>query len=363
MKKLEGADRQRLRQILLRLLSLKQLDMLLADSLDRDRETIALGDDKEEIFFRVITEANKGVWVAELVEAARRLRPRDADLYEFAREFFDLGVAGTPSGDVLERIVVPASRFLQVAEWRTRLAAIERRVCRISYPLAGGTCYGTGFLVAPSVIVTNYHVIEPIVGQQAKPESVTAQFDYKVVDNKTLEGRLVKLATDWLIDSSPYAAADVNSGVAVRPTEEELDYAFLRLAEAVGDEPIGTTSDPSAEKRGWISLGDAATSDPAEHSAVLIVQHPKGSPLALAMEMQGLLASNANGTRIRYSTNTERGSSGSPVFDIDWQLFALHHTGDPDFSQFHKPEYNQGIPIRLIVALLKKRQKLTAVGG
>jgi V8-like Glu-specific endopeptidase len=64
---------------------------------------------------------------------------------------------------------------------------------------------------------------------------------------------------------------------------------------------------------------------------------------------------NHTGTRVRYRTNTEAGSSGSPCFDINWNLIALHHLGDPNYDQLHKPEYNQGIPISAIVQLLEHR--------
>ena len=49
--------------------------------------------------------------------------------------------------------------------------------------------------------------------------------------------------------------------------------------------------------------------------------------------------------RDSYHTNTEPGSSGSPVFTFDWQLALLHHFGDPDMPP---PEYNQGIPLDLV---------------
>ena len=51
---------------------------------------------------------------------------------------------------------------------------------------------------------------------------------------------------------------------------------------------------------------------------------------------------------MRYRTNTEHGSSGSPCFDGDWALTALHHSGDPDFSR--SADYNEGIPIEAIRA-------------
>ena len=45
---------------------------------------------------------------------------------------------------------------------------------------------------------------------------------------------------------------------------------------------------------------------------------------------------------------SEPGSSGSPVFNLDWELVALHHLGDPAYD--HPPAYNQGVPIDKIRA-------------
>ena len=80
---------------------------------------------------------------------------------------------------------------------------------------------------------------------------------------------------------------------------------------------------------------------------LLIAQHPDGSPLKLALDTEGVTSVNANGTRVRYATNTEGGSSGSPCFNIDWKLVALHHLGDPARDR-QKPKFNQGVPIGII---------------
>jgi hypothetical protein len=81
---------------------------------------------------------------------------------------------------------------------------------------------------------------------------------------------------------------------------------------------------------------------------VLIVQHPGGTPLAMAIgKSKGI---NENGARFRYDADTLGGSSGSGVYDQKLDLVALHHAGDPQSSI--RARYNQGIPIARIVESL-----------
>jgi V8-like Glu-specific endopeptidase len=54
---------------------------------------------------------------------------------------------------------------------------------------------------------------------------------------------------------------------------------------------------------------------------------------------------------VSYKTNTDGGSSGSPCFDQDWNLVALHHSGDPNYALGP----NEGIPIDAIVTAIQSR--------
>jgi V8-like Glu-specific endopeptidase len=101
--------------------------------------------------------------------------------------------------------------------------------------------------------------------------------------------------------------------------------------------------DNPALKRGWMSLAAQA---PIAGTPALIAQHPQDWPLQLAIDTVTVI--NGNGTRVRYTTPTLKGSSGSPCFDSSWNLIALHHGNEPSF----KPTYNQGIPISAIAKLL-----------
>ena len=63
--------------------------------------------------------------------------------------------------------------------------------------------------------------------------------------------------------------------------------------------------------------------------------------------------------QIRYLTDTDQGSSGSPVLDDDWQVVALHHGAQKVDPQLYEGEpgvqgvvkfHNQGIDIQTILS-------------
>ena len=55
-------------------------------------------------------------------------------------------------------------------------------------------------------------------------------------------------------------------------------------------------------------------------------------------------------SRVNYKTNTMRGSSGSPCFNKDFELIAMHNYGETNSD----PPFNRGIPIVTIVEDLKR---------
>lgn len=89
---------------------------------------------------------------------------------------------------------------------------------------------------------------------------------------------------------------------------DELDASLLLLEPA----PRGIETFPVA--------GEVPPAD-GKHK-VYIIGHPQGGGLALSLYDNFLLAN--DGRRLHYRTPTERGSSGSPVFDDQWSLIGLH---------------------------------------
>ena len=233
----------------------------------------------------------------------------------------------------LQRNIKPHLHQLDVKIWLDKLAQIERQVCRIEFD---GNAAGTGFLVGPNAVLTNWHVVAAAKTANAL-DKIACRFDYLRLENNTRQpGLAVALHGDGCVNSSPFSPAELtNKPAEPVPTLNQLDYALLKLSQAVGSE----------DNRGWIKLPET-TAMLEKGAPLLIVQHPDGAPMKLALDTNSIIDYNSNKTRLRYATNTEAGSSGSPCFSMDWEILALHHFGDPAWKT--SPLYNQGIPIDLI---------------
>jgi len=236
----------------------------------------------------------------------------------------------------LQRNIRPHLPQLDVRIWQEQLIRIERRVCIVEH---AGAALGTGFLVGPEVVLTNWHVWEA-AEEAGGPGELRCRFDFvKLPDGTKQAGQAVALHADGCVASSRYSPAEATRTPDTPPPKaDELDYALLRLASAVGDQVV------EGVPRGWLALSQAAFQLP-ENAPLLILQHPKGEPMKMALDTQSVIGRTGGGNRIRYRTNTEGGSSGSPCFTMDWDLVALHHYGDPAWNE---PLYNQGVPIELV---------------
>jgi endonuclease G, mitochondrial len=60
-------------------------------------------------------------------------------------------------------------------------------------------------------------------------------------------------------------------------------------------------------------------------SPLNILQHPEGGEMKISLSNNGVVKINKEKGLILYANQTKGGSSGSPCFDSDWKLVALHH--------------------------------------
>lgn len=202
-----------------------------------------------------------------------------------------------------ERIMHAQNDLLDI-NWFERGLVAGKSVCRIILRDAAQreVGYGTGFLVAPGVILTNHHVLS----DATEASTALAEFDYEfdVAGNPKPTARFA-LEPERFFFTSPQDVLDC-SFVAVAPTDtnsgrRSSEFDWLRLNPQVGK----------------ITVGEMVT----------IIQHPSGQPKEIAARENQLLQ--IADTTLLYATDTAPGSSGSPVFNDSWQVVALHHSGIP----------------------------------
>lgn len=213
-------------------------------------------------------------------------------------------------GGQLEKLMGAKSTLVAVASLELGLER-ARSVVRIKRADGG---LGTGFVISRNRIVTNHHVLPNVLSVQG----ALAQFNYQ----KTADG----------LDASFEEFAFVADGFR---TSKADDWSAVKFT---GD----------ASKWGELAFEPRAI---AAGDLVNIIQHPGGGQKQLSFAAN-VVAFVGEG-RVQYLTDTLPGSSGSPVFDADWNLVALHHSGgwltEPGAATKGTYYRNEGIAIATVI--------------
>lgn len=193
---------------------------------------------------------------------------------------------------------------------------------------------GSGFMVSDRLFLTNNHVIPtPELAAQLRVE-----FDYELD-----------------IHESPIAASTFAFAPQIFFVTDDvrgLDFTLI----AVGERLSGARE---LAAFGYCPLSDASDKH-AIGEVVNVVQHPNGRYKEVVLRENRLVARAPQA--LHYVADTLPGSSGSPVFNNQWQAVALHHWGGPfrdlidDAGQRVPREVNEGIRISSIVQAIKARR-------
>jgi len=257
---------------------------------------------------------------------------REGGQVEQSGEAIRAELIGLKSTD-LEK-VFGVDRFFSL-DWYRRGLIRCAGVARIGLEPTRGV--GTGFLLKGATLnprlgdelylLTNSHVVSP------GPEGSMAMRPADAI--VTFEGLPGAEHQSWTVKDLIF-----NSPI------RELDVSLLRLDRTVpGVEPYPIA--PALPDR-----------DGARRAYV--VGHPLGGGVSFSLQDNLLL--DWDRRLVHYRTPTEPGSSGSPVFDDQWRLIAIHHAGRSGIRKLNgKPgtyEANEGINILAVVEEI--RQKLSA---
>ncbi|MFF3454916.1 endonuclease [Streptomyces sp. NPDC002730] len=190
---------------------------------------------------------------------------------------------------------------------------VARSVGRVTISGPGGG-HGTGFMVSPSLLLTNNHVLRSM--EEAGRSIVAFRFQSG-------------------IDGSPLTPVSFQ----LEPqrffvTDRDLDFSVVAVAER---NPQGE----ALSSFGWLPLSGA------EGKVILgefvnIIQHPRGEPKQLALRENQIV--DVLERFLHYESDTDLGSSGSPVFNDQWEVVALHHSAVPKTDADNQPLSVDGTP-------------------
>ncbi|MFM9696958.1 trypsin-like serine peptidase [Streptomyces europaeiscabiei] len=196
--------------------------------------------------------------------------------------------------------ILGVSRDLQAWSFLPRGTRAARTVARISVRENGRELpVGTGFLVSPNLLLTNHHVL---------PDAEAARQSFVEFDAQVTVDNTPQSPTRLELDPDGFFAAD-----------QPLDFALVRVSP-------GPDLRPAGETFGWNRLsaqkGKLVIGEP-----VNVIGHPMGRLKEIAVR-DNMLQVRLDDF-LHYKTDTEPGNSGSPVFNDQWEIVALHHSGVP----------------------------------
>lgn len=277
----------------------------------------------EEVW-RLTPESEPGRWLLPMLRSA--VLGREGGVLDFGPDASQVEALTDLTNDGRNEAVLGTEAF-ESAIWLKTGMEYGRSVAKITDTM--GTPVGTAFVVDAGAVgrgvpgdlllLTNAHVISPDLDEAALSEA-----DARVTFDDGAETFTVTI--EW---SSPVA---------------ELDATLLRTKELL-------------EGRLPVLVAGVL---PRLNSRVYIIGHPSGRSLSYSIYDNQLLE--ISEPKLHYRTPTEGGSSGSPVFNRQWQLIGLHHKGDLRVIVAGRDDpqpANEGIMFSAIASKAAER----AVGG
>lgn len=224
----------------------------------------------------------------------------------------------------------------------------------------------TGFLVAPGLLLTNFHVLPT-------PDFAASSFvSFDMEDD--LDG---KPKTPKLFDLQPNE---------LYVSDKELDYCFVAVS------PKTAQGEPLSEFGFLRMFEQTGKVNPNRKQAANIVQHPLGQGKKVVIRgnyfmepPKDRLDAGGHLNSLFYGADTLKGSSGSPVCTDEWFVVALHRGGVPkvevvdgrpqvmrldntparegDARSTIRYETNEGTRVSRLYASLRERAKLDGTAG
>ena len=293
---------------------------------------ITLGRDKQTGVrpLLVIVENAQGYvssWQSDLTEALQKVHSELEIYYEG-----DSQPTNLPPIEP-EKLLFKGRDERVSAEFISKAIDLSRSVCRMQVPrifhgvAKGENIFGTGWIIAPSLIITNHHVID---ARECIIEPSATKTDFVLQAEQTI------IWFDYLREGGSFVEI---KDFTLEASDESLDYAILRLNNPntlISRKCLNLIRQQPKLNRGY---------------RLNILQHSRGGPLIYAIRNNFYIDTGNSNAFLRYLTDTEPGASGSPVLNDMWEVIGLHHAAQPISHQYYanlpKEQY-QTFPIQIL---------------
>ena len=270
-------------------------------------------------WFSVLQAANNADTVDAIVTKANEEFPGDEQLVR-ARDRAPPPVVKGPDlpgwkqdsvAETREKIMGARSTLVPIAYFQIGLER-SRSVVRVKRGDGGS---GSGFVTEGNLLITNNHVV-PSKDEAAK---AVVQFNYQ-----KLPGGV----------DAPYEEAKLLPETL--STSEADDWSAVKI-----DGELPARWGMLTLKKTSVKVGDN----------VNIIQHPGGGQKQISIFANVVMYVGEG--RVQYLTDTLPGSSGSPVFDLHWNVVALHRSGgwitEPNAPTKTTYYRNEGVSIDRVI--------------
>jgi endonuclease G, mitochondrial len=297
----------------------EDLQIFVDKSLNQNLALISTGGSQRTVIFELIKSAIAKDYIDDLILALAKDTNRP-DIQHFCglvlRQHLQLNASGDitagawpdfesaawdlrVSGEELQGFIPRQLSFETDVGELQRGLELAGSVCRITFIDRSPKESGTGVLIAPGLVLTNYHVFSRADNADLGAIASSARFEFGYVSSRF--GERVR---------PPVLKAKEQAVVASSPINR-LDYVLVRLdlGEALAIAPV--PFDPG--------LGLTPK------SSLNILQPPEGEQMKVSLSSDGVVKINESRGRVLYVSRTKSGSSGSPCFDRDWNFVALRH--------------------------------------
>lgn len=317
--KLSGVELKKLVTAILSAYPTKEdLAMMVEFELEENLDAIAGGNNLTQLVFNLVTKwAIPRGKIYHLIIASYETNPDNEELKEFyqtvvlqkrflvnltpkLKEFGpNINWQGETDEIQLQSWLKPEPDYWDVG-FLKRAIEQSASVCRIEIP--SRNIMATGVLISSNLVLTNYHVLQPTEADNLETNALNAVLKFGCLTSD-----------DGLETPGKSFQFDRQKTILRCSKTEDLDYVLLQVEAKI-------TQEKEIKPARWQS-----NQLPLEKMGISVLQHPEGDSMKLSISQDGITGVYPNSGLIQYVNKTALGSSGSPCFDENWYLVALHH--------------------------------------